>query len=140
VPPKIPIVKLTAAVGVLAVGLLFDDGDVVRLVLAAVVAAGLAGWAARDLITPVRVAADPEGVTVVTGLAGRRRLAWSQIEGVRVDTRPRLGMRSETLEIDAGDQILVFSESDLGTPPSEVAATLSRLLEEGGCADQSRHR
>ncbi|MEH1124033.1 PH domain-containing protein [Micromonospora sp. CPCC 206061] len=127
VPRKIPIVKFTAAAGVLAIGLLFDDGDVVRLVLAAMVTAGLAGWGARDLIAPVRIAADTDGLTVVTGLAGRRRLAWSQIEGVRVDTRPRLGMRTETLEIDAGDTILLFSESDLGTPPSDVAATLSRL-------------
>lgn len=127
VPRKIPIVKLAAAAGVLAVGLLFDDGDVVRVVLAAVVAAALAGWAARDLIAPVRIAADTDGVTVVTGLAGHRRLAWSQIEDVRVDTRPRLGMRTETLEIDAGDAILLFTESDLGTPPSDVAAALSRL-------------
>jgi hypothetical protein len=127
VPRKIPIVKLAATAGVLAVGLLFDDGDVVRVVLAAVVAAALAGWAARDLIAPVRIAADTDGVTVVTGLAGHRRLAWSQIEGVRVDTRPRLGMRTETLEIDAGDAILLFTESDLGTPPSDVAAALSRL-------------
>ena len=65
---------------------------------------GLAGWALRDLIAPVRLAADADGVTVVTGFARRRRhLPWAQIERVRVDRRDRLGLRSEMLEIDAGD-------------------------------------
>lgn len=131
VPRKVPAVKLAAGAGVLALGLLFADGDVVRLVLAAAVAAGLALWAARDLLAPVRLTADPEGVTLVAGFAGRRRLAWSQIERVRVDARPRLGISTEMLEIDAGDSVHLFSEYDLGVPPGEVAAALQPLREGG---------
>jgi hypothetical protein len=124
--------KVLAAVAALgALGVLFADGDVVRLVLAAAGAAALALWAARDLIAPVRLAADPAGVTLVAGFAGRRHLAWSQIERVQVDTRPRLGIRTETLEIDAGDSLHLFSEYDLGAPPAEVAAALEPLREGG---------
>jgi hypothetical protein len=131
VPRKVPAVKLAAAAVLLAVGLLFADGDVIRLVLAATVATALALWAVRDLLAPVRLAADPTGVTVVAGFAGRRSLAWSQIERVRVDARPRLGIRTETLEIDAGESLHLFSEYDLGAPPSEVAAALEPLREGG---------
>jgi hypothetical protein len=131
VPQKVPAVKLVAAAALLALGLLFADGDVIRLVLAVAVAAALALWAARDLLAPVRLAADAAGVTLVAGFAGRRHLAWSQIEGVRVDTRPRLGIRSETLEIDAGESLHLFSQYDLGAPPAEVAAELQRLREGG---------
>ncbi|MFC0533006.1 PH domain-containing protein [Phytohabitans kaempferiae] len=127
VPWKVPAAKLGVAAGILAIGLLFADGDVVRLVLAAVVAAALAVWAARDLLAPVRLAADPAGVTLVAGFAGRRRVAWSRIERVRVDSRPRLGIRSEMLEIDAGESLHLFSEYDLGAPPADVAAALESL-------------
>jgi hypothetical protein len=129
VPRKVPAVKLATVAVLLALGILFADGDEVRLVLAAVVAAALALWAARDLIAPVRLAADPSGVTLVAGFAGHRHLAWSQIERVQVDTRPRLGIRTETLEIDAGDSLHLFSEYDLGAPPAEVAAALAPLRE-----------
>jgi hypothetical protein len=131
VPGKVPAVKLAVAAAIFAAGLLFADGDVVRLVLAAAVAAALTLWAARDLFVPVRLAADPAGVTVVAGLTGRRHLAWSQIERVRVDTRPRLGLRTETLEIDAGESLHLFNEYDLGVPPAEVAAALEPLREGG---------
>jgi hypothetical protein len=131
VPRKVPAVKLAAVAGLLALGLVFADGDVVRLVLAAAVAAGLALWAARDLLAPVRLTADPEGVTLVAGFAGRRRLAWSQIERVRVDARPRLGISTQMLEIDAGDSLHLLSEYDLGVPPGEVAAALQPLREGG---------
>jgi hypothetical protein len=129
VPRKVPAAKLAAAAVLLAVGLLFADGDVVRLVLAVALAAALALWAARDLIAAVRLAADPDGVTLVAGFADRRHLAWSQIERVRVDDRPRLGIRTEMLELDAGDSLHLFSEYDLGASPAEVAAALQPLRE-----------
>ncbi|BCB86047.1 PH domain-containing protein [Phytohabitans suffuscus] len=132
VPTKVPAVKLVAAAALLAFGLLFADGDAVRLVLAAVVAAALALWAARDLLAPVRLAADPSGVTLVTGFAGHRHLAWSRIERVRVDTRPRLGIRTETLEIDAGESLHIFTEYDLGASPANVAAAIEPLARSSG--------
>jgi hypothetical protein len=92
-----------------------------------VVAAGLAGFALRDVIAPVRLAADGHGVTVVTGFAARRQIPWSKVERVRVDTRKRLGRRAELLEIDADDVLHLFSAAELSAPCDEVAAALSTL-------------
>jgi Bacterial PH domain len=127
VKPVLPVTKLLGAVAVLVLVAAFGRREPVQWVLAAVAAVGLAGWALRDVLVPVRLAADPGGVTVVVGLAGRRRLAWSQIERVRVDRRERLGLRSELLELDAGDTLHLFSVHQLGAEPDEVAAALSAL-------------
>jgi hypothetical protein len=87
----------------------------------------IGAWAARDLLAPVRLAADEDGVTVVAGYAGRRRLRWSQIERVRVDDRPRFGIRSEMLELDAGENLYLFSTYDLNAPCGDVAEALTAL-------------
>jgi len=110
----------------------FSAGEPVRLVVAGLAALVLAGYALRDLVAPVRLAADLDGVTVIAGYAGRRRLAWSQIERVRVDQRQRLGTRSELLEIDTGDSFHLLSAYDLGQPCVEVADALARLRTGGG--------
>jgi len=104
----------------------FQDGPAPR-VFAGLAALVLGGYAVRDWLAPVRLAADAEGVTVVTGFAGRRRLAWDEIERVRVDERRRLGTRSELLEIDAGESLYLFSPYDLGTSCWEAARTLAPL-------------
>ncbi|RQX12242.1 hypothetical protein DDE19_29210 [Micromonospora ureilytica] len=124
VPASLPAAKLAGAVLLIALGLLFADGDPVRLALAVLAAAALAGWAVRDLIAPVRLAVDPAGLTVIHGFAGRRLLPWPAIEAITVDRRPRLGLTSEVLEIDAGESLHLFSRYDLGTTPEEVAAEL----------------
>ncbi len=84
----------------------------------------MAGWALRDLVAPVRLAFDPTGVTVISGFAGRRRLDWASIEQIGLSTRPRLGLRTEIVEIDAGDSLHLFGRYDLDAPPDEVAAAL----------------
>jgi hypothetical protein len=127
VRPALPVAKLIGAVAILVIALAFSSGDPVTWFLAIAAAAGLAIWALRDLVRPVRLAADPAGITVVTGLLGRRRLDWAQIERVRVDRRARLGLRSELLELDAGDALFLFSASELGAEPEEVAAALSEI-------------
>ncbi|WP_250031753.1 PH domain-containing protein [Paractinoplanes maris] len=127
IKPVLPVSKLIGVVAVVVLAFAFAGRDPVRWVLAAAVVAGLLGWALRDLLRPVRLAADAEGVTVVTGFAGRRRLAWEQIERVRVDRRTHRGLRSETLELDAGDAIYLFSANDLGALPDDVAAALADL-------------
>jgi hypothetical protein len=126
VTPALPGLKLAGATAFVLLAVVFG-GDPVRLVLAGAAALALAGWALRDLIAPVRLAADPDGITVVVGFAGRRHLPWSQVERVRVDTRPRLGLRTETLEIDTGETLHLFSSYDLGAPPADVAARLAAL-------------
>jgi hypothetical protein len=102
-------------------------GDPIRLVVAGLAAAVLAGYAVRDAIVPVRLSADRAGITVTTGFGGHRRLAWDEIERVRVDERRRLGLRSELLEIDTGDSLHLFSAYELGAPCAEVERALSQL-------------
>jgi hypothetical protein len=91
------------------------------------VAAAVAVYAARDLMTRQRLRADRSEVVVARGFAGRRRLSWPQIEAVRVDGRTRFGARTELLEIDAGEEIYQFSRFDLGADPTEVARALEAL-------------
>lgn len=122
-------VKVVGAVALLLLALLrglFGD-DTFSVTAAAFAGLVVSGYAVRDLVAPVRLAADLAGVTVVTGFAGRRRLAWDQIERVRVDTRSRLGTRSELLEIDVGDTLHLFSGYDLGRPCWEAAEALAAL-------------
>ncbi|MEV1286662.1 PH domain-containing protein [Micromonospora sp. NPDC049679] len=131
VRPALPALKLTAAVLILLAGGLLG-GDPVRLGLAALAAIGLLAWGLRDLLSPVRLAVDPAGVTVAVGVAGRRRLAWAQIERISAQTRPHLGIRTELLEIDTGESLYLFSANDLGAPPDEVAAALHAVREGAG--------
>ncbi len=125
--PVLPVSKLMGAVAVVVLAVAFAGNDPVRWALAAVVGVALILWGLRDLLRPVRLAADAEGVTVATGFLGRRRLTWGQIERVRVDRRSHRGLRSEMLELDAGDAIYLFSANDLGALPEDVAAALADL-------------
>ncbi|HEV8568944.1 MAG TPA: PH domain-containing protein [Actinoplanes sp.] len=127
IKPVLPVTKALGAIAVVVLVLAFGRDDPVQWFLAVAAAAALAGWALRDLIAPVRLAADPDGVTVVVGYAGRRRLAWSQIERVRMDRRERLGLRTRLLELDAGDSLYLFSQHDLGADPEEVLGTMLAL-------------
>lgn len=113
--------KLAGALGLVALGLLLAAGDPVQLALAVAAAVGLAGWAVRDLVAPVRLAVDASGITVVRGYAGRRHLPWDAVEAVTVDRRTRFGLTGETLEIDAGETLHLLGRADLGASPTEVA-------------------
>lgn len=101
--------------------------DRVHVMVGVLLAAGLVGYGLRDLLAPVRLAAGPDGVTVVTGYAGHRLLPWAAVERIRVDRRARLGMRSELLEVDAGDNLYLFSATDLGVPCQQAADRLRAL-------------
>src|SRR2546429_9865025 len=57
----------------------FQSGPTPR-VFAGLAALVLAGYAVRDWLAPVRLAADLEGVTVVSGFARRRRPGWGENE------------------------------------------------------------
>jgi hypothetical protein len=97
------------------------------LLLAGIATAGLAALALRDVLAPVRVAADAEGVTVVTGFAGRRRLPWPAVTALRVDERQRLLLHTRLLEIETEGDLHLFSAFDLGEDVRDVAAELERL-------------
>ena len=125
--PVLPVTKLMGAVAVLVLAAAFGSRDPIRWVVATTAAIMLVGWALRDLVAPVRLSADLEGVTVSTGFRRRRHLPWERIERVRVDARTHRGLRSELLELDTGDLIYQFSVHDLGAPPEEVATALADL-------------
>jgi hypothetical protein len=127
VKPVLPVTKLMGAVAVAVLAAAFGNGDPVRWAIAGIMAIALVLWAARDFLAPIRLAADATGVTVIAGFARRRHLPWAQIERVRVDRRTHRGLRSEMLELDAGDAIYVFSANDLGALPEDVAAALADL-------------
>jgi Bacterial PH domain len=94
-----------------------DAGGRLLAVLAAVV---LLGYVVSDLVFSPRVVASPEGIVVNAPLT-RARLSWSDIEGVRADDRIRLGLRSTTLEIDAGSTLAVLSRRAIGMNPESAA-------------------
>ena len=125
--PVLPVTKLMGAVAVVVLAVAFAGNDPICWAIAGVAAIALALWALRDLIAPVRLAADTTGVTVVAGFARRRHLPWSKIERVRVDRRTHRGLRSEVLELDAGDAIYLFSTNDLGALPDDVVTSLADL-------------
>jgi len=127
VKPVLPVTKLMGTVAIVVLAVAFAGNDPIRWAIALIVALGLAVWALRDLLAPVRLAADSTGVTVVAGFARRRHLPWSAVERVRVDRRTHRGLRSETLELDAGDAIYLFSANDLGALPEDVVVTLADL-------------
>jgi Bacterial PH domain len=130
VDARLAAAKVAGAVIFLLLAVVFR-GDPGRTAFATLGGAVLAGYALRDLIAPRRLAADAEGVTVVVGFAGHRRLGWSEIERVRVDERRRLGTRSELLEIDTGETLHLFSGYDLGVPVWKAARVLAALAPPG---------
>jgi hypothetical protein len=126
VRPVLPVLKAVGALLFVAAAVL-SRSDPVGLTIGVAAALVLAALTLRDLIAAVRLAADPDGVTVATWYAGHHRLAWADIERVSVDRRSRLGIRTELVEIDAGDAIYQFSRSELGAPPDEVVDALAAL-------------
>jgi hypothetical protein len=113
-------VALAAAVGG---GLLV--GDAPGRVLLGTAAVVLGAYVFADLLFRPRLVVSPAGVVINSPLT-RVRLAWPQIEAVRTDVRLRLGLRSTTLEIDAGETLAVFSRRTLGRDPAEAAEVIRR--------------
>lgn len=109
---------------VFAVATVLSLGDPRGMILAGAATVIMAALALRDALAPVRLSADSEGLAVVKGFAGSRRLPWSEVERIRVDTRTRFASRTGLLEIDTGEEIFLLSRFDLGTPCQEVADEL----------------
>jgi hypothetical protein len=107
------------ALGALAALLL--TGDPAGRVLFAVAALLLAGYIATDLVFSPRLLANRTGIVINAPLT-RATLAWADVDDVRAETRIRRGLRSTTLEIEAGTLLAVFSRRALGVEPVEAAA------------------
>ncbi|MGK5555727.1 PH domain-containing protein [Actinomadura kijaniata] len=131
VPPRQVAVEWVAC-AVFAVLAALSLGDPQRMLLAGAAAVGAGALALRDVLAPVRVAADAEGVTLVTGYAARRRVPWGEVTAVRVDERRRLLTTTRLLEIETGTtedghDVHLFSRFDLGAEVADAAAELARL-------------
>jgi Bacterial PH domain len=126
VAPAPTLLKFAGALLLAAVAAL-SGAERERLFLAGVAALALGAYGLRDLLAPVRLSADAEGVTVVSGYAGHRRIPWPEVERVGVGEHRSLGLRSPVLEIDAGESLHLFSRYDLGAPCEEVAETLAGI-------------
>ncbi|BCJ38811.1 hypothetical protein Athai_63140 [Actinocatenispora thailandica] len=113
VRPAGTVLKGVGAVLFAGAGLWAGQTDRVGLAIGIAGAVVLAALALRDLVLPVSLAADPGGVTV-RGALGRRRIAWSDVERIRVDHRSRRGIRSELVEIDCDTELHLFSRTQLG--------------------------
>lgn len=120
--------RLTAGLAAAAVlvAMLWFTTDTAGRLLFAVAALVLLGYVVSDLLWWPRLVADASGVRVRTPFT-RADLAWEDIAEVRADVRTRYGLRSTTLEVDAGNVLVVFSRRGLGTDP-ETAAGLVRAM------------
>lgn len=108
----------TGILGLVAVAsLVFTDGPGrVLLGLAAVL---LVGVSVADLLWVPRLAVSVHGI-VVNAPTARRTLDWAAVEAVRVDERSRMGRLSRTLEIDAGEHLIVLGRHVLGIDPAQA--------------------
>jgi hypothetical protein len=131
VPAAPAVAKLAGAV-LLAVVAATSGTERARLLLVGVAALALAAWGLRDVLAPVRLAADEHGVTVIAGYAGHRRIPWPDVERVGVGEHRSLGRRTRILEIDTGETLHLFSRHDLGAPCQDVERALTALRRSAG--------
>ena len=121
-----PIETAAAGLGAVvaaALSLGADRPGRLMLLLAALVLVGIVG---TDLAVRPRLRADSQGLTVRTPVS-HQFLSWSAVDRVRVDEHTRLGLRSRTLEVDAGQTLVVMGRRTLGADPFEVAEVLCRM-------------
>lgn len=121
--------RLTALAGLGALvgaGLEFTAGDAPGRLLFGLATLVLVGYVAGDLIWSPRLAADRNGIRIRTPFT-RADLGWGAVEDVRADVRSRYGLRSSTLEVDAGEVFVVFSRRSLGTDPEAAAGLIAAM-------------
>ena len=114
---------ILAGLAVLLLAVLADPAG--RLLLG-VAALGLLTVGTADLMLRPRLAADPSGVQIRT-LASRHRLPLSAIRRVEVDEHTRDGLTSRTLELEAGELLVVLGKRTLGADPRDVADALAQI-------------
>lgn len=121
--------RLTALAGLGALAAVLASAfgpDKPGTLLFACAAAVLAAYVAGDLLFWPRLCANPQGLAVRSPLV-RARLSWPEVEDVRAVTRVRHGLRGVTLEIDAGELLIVLGRRALGADPEYVASALRGL-------------
>ncbi len=101
------------------------DTDVLGTLLVGLAGVFLLGLAAADTAVRPRLRADGDGLTART-LARQLAAPWPVVS-VRVRPSRRLGVVVHTLEIDVGDELIVFGRRELGAAPVDVAEALDAL-------------
>jgi Bacterial PH domain len=125
VPTGVIVIKFGLAAVILAATLLSGDRLAVLVGVAGALALTVVGL--RDVLARDRLRADAKGVDLVHGYRGRAHLDWAEIEQLRIDERPRLGVRAQLLEVDADDHLYLFSRYDLGVQPDEALQALLQV-------------
>ena len=110
------------ALGALAALLLTSD-PAGRLLFGVAVALLLA-YIVADLIFSPRLRVSRAGLVINAPFA-RARLDWTDVSEIRLETRIRRGLRSTTLEIEFGEQLVVFSRRALGTEPLQALTVIT---------------
>ncbi len=121
--PDRRLAALAAALAAVAIAAVIVSHDPAGRLLAGLAAVVLCAYVATDLLFWPRLVASADGLRVHSPTT-RAKLAWSDIEAIRVDERNHLGLMSRTLEIDAGSLLLVFSRRALGEDPRTVLGLL----------------
>ena len=121
-----PVETAMAILAGLVVLLLAVLADPAGRLLLGIAALGLLGLGTADLALRPRLTADRAGVQVRT-LASRHRLPWSTIGRIDVDEHTRYGLTSRTLELEAGELLVVLGKRALGADPRDVADALARI-------------
>ncbi|HKC27716.1 MAG TPA: hypothetical protein VKB75_06860, partial [Jatrophihabitans sp.] len=111
----------SGALGALAALLLTSDAA--GRVLSGLAAVLLLSYLVCDLVFSPRIVASAGGIVINAPLT-RARLDWADVHHIRAETRMRRGLRSTTLEIDAGSVLAVFTRRTLGAEPAEAAALI----------------
>ena len=102
------------ALGALAA--LFLTSDPAGRLLFGVAVVMLVGYVVSDVVFSPRLVVSRAGL-VINAPLNRARLDWADVADVRLETRIRRGLRSTTLEIEFGEQLIVLSRRALGTEP-----------------------
>ncbi len=121
-----PVETAVAVFAGLVVLLLAVFADPAGRLLLGAAALGLLAIGSADVVLRPRLAADRTGIQVRT-LASRHRLPWSAIQRVEVDEHTRYGLTSRTLELEAGELLVVLGKRTLGADPRDVADVLARI-------------
>jgi Bacterial PH domain len=112
--------------GLIALTLAATSTDAPGQVLFGLAAILLFAIVAADLAFRPRLRADRAGIAVRT-FGSRLHLPWGEVSELRVDERSRYGLTTRTLELEAGDTLIVLGRRSLGTDPRDVAAALDEF-------------
>lgn len=128
--PKTAALIAAGGGGLLAAAVAVLSGDPSGRLLVGLAAVGLLATATAGTLLRPRLAVDRDGLTV-RGLAGRRRVIWSELAQWEVVTHHRLGRRVAVLELTVlqadKEALLLFTSTELGEDPRDVLEALQQV-------------